>query len=62
MEAVISEKQKSSFDMLNRNLVFILLFSDIIIIVIITINHLFHFSTFILHGSSSKTKMVHKCS
>ena len=35
MEAVISkslfEKQKSSFDMLNRNWVFILLFSDVIL-------------------------------
>ena len=39
MEAMISEslfeKQKSSFDMLNRNWVFILLFSDIIITIII---------------------------
>ena len=41
MEALISEslfeKQKSSFDMLNRNSVFIFLFSDIIIIIIIII-------------------------
>ena len=42
MEAVISEslfeKQKSSFDMLNRNWVFILLFSDITLsLLIITI-------------------------
>ena len=28
-----------------------------IIIIIIIINHLFHFSTSILHGSSSKTKI-----
>ena len=41
MEAVISEslfeKQKSSFDMLNRNWVFILLFSDIILSLLISI-------------------------
>ena len=41
MDAVISErlfkkKQKSSFDMLNRNWVFILLFSDIILSLLIT--------------------------
>ena len=39
MEAVISKslfkKQKSSFDILNRNLVFILLFSDIIILLLL---------------------------
>ena len=29
----------------------------IIIIIIIIINHIFHFSTSILHGSLSKTKM-----
>ena len=42
MEAVISErlfeKQKSSFDMLNRNSVFILLFSDIILPLLISNN------------------------
>ena len=42
MEAVISEslseKQKSSFDMLNRNCVFILLFSDIILSLLINNN------------------------
>ena len=41
MEAVISEslfeKQKSSFDMLNRNWVFILLFSNIILSLLISI-------------------------
>ena len=41
MEAMISEslfeKQKSSFDMLNRNWVFILLFSDIILSLLISI-------------------------
>ena len=29
----------------------------IIIIIIIIIKHLFHFSTYILHGSSSRTKI-----
>ena len=42
MEGVISkslfEKQKSSFDMLNRNWVFILLFSDIILPLLINNN------------------------
>ena len=41
METLISEslfeKHKSSVDMLNRNSVFILLFSDIIVIIIIII-------------------------
>ena len=43
MEAVISknlfEKQKSSFDMLNRNWVFILVFSDIILSLLINDNN-----------------------
>ena len=43
MEAVISEslfeKQKSSFDMLNRSWVFILLFSDIILLSLINKNN-----------------------
>ena len=43
MEAVISEslfgKQKSSFDMLNRNWVFILLFNDIILSLLINNNN-----------------------
>ena len=46
MEAVISEslfeKQKSSFDMLNRNWVFILLFSDIILSLLINMIHHSH--------------------
>ena len=29
----------------------------IVVVVIIITNHLFHFSTFILHGSLSKTKI-----
>ena len=43
MEAVISkslfEKQKSSFDMLNRNWVFILVFSNIILSLLINDNN-----------------------
>ena len=43
MEAMISEslfeKQKSAFDMLNRNWVFILLFSDIILLLLICNNN-----------------------
>ena len=39
-----------------RNVSFLEKFAFIIIIIII-INHLFHFSTSILHGSSSKTKI-----
>ena len=29
----------------------------VVVVVIIITNHLFHFSTFILHGSLSKTKI-----
>ena len=55
MEAVISEslfeKQKSSFDMMNKNWVFILLFSDITIIIII-IMAVTNYAMFKLHDDN----------